>query len=99
MLKSFIIYECCSKSNTFYLLCWPTIAEVDIGGLAVEISHQHSITSCCHTTYGSRGEESLSEQPSYILKLSAYHHLYNIMYKRMRKGQRKLISRIKNSHE
>jgi len=29
--------------------------EADIGGTAVEASHQHSIALCCHVTEGSRG--------------------------------------------
>jgi len=38
------------------LLCWPTISQVNVGGMAVEVehSHQHSITCCCHVTDGSR---------------------------------------------
>ena len=39
------------------VLCWPTMSEVDVGGMAVEAeaSHQHSITLCCCVTDGSRG--------------------------------------------
>ena len=31
------------------LLCWPTVSEADVGGIAVEIepSHQYSVTFCC----------------------------------------------------
>lgn len=40
------------------LLCWPTMSEVDIDGMAVEAgtSHSYSITLYCHKTDGSRGE-------------------------------------------
>ena len=36
------------------LLYWPTVSEVDVGGMAVEFqsSHQYSITFCCCTTDG-----------------------------------------------
>jgi len=39
------------------LLCWPTTAEADGGGMAVEVepSHQNSITCCCRATDGSGG--------------------------------------------
>jgi len=39
------------------VLCWPTISEADVGGIAVEVdpSHQYSVKSCCHVTDGSRG--------------------------------------------
>ena len=39
------------------VLCWPTISEADVGGMAVwvEPSHQYSVTCCCHVTDGSRG--------------------------------------------
>jgi len=38
-------------------LCWPTIPEANVGGMAVEAepSHQYSITRCYHVTGGSRG--------------------------------------------
>ena len=38
-------------------LCWPTMPEADIGGMAVEVepSCQYSIPFCCHMTDGSRG--------------------------------------------
>jgi len=36
----------------------PMMSEADVGGMAVEaeLSHQYSITFCCHVTDGSRGE-------------------------------------------
>ena len=39
------------------LLCWPTISEVGVGGMAVEAepSHQFSVPCCCCVTDGSRG--------------------------------------------
>ena len=39
------------------LLCWPTVSEVNVGGMAIEAesSHQYYITYCCHVTDGSRG--------------------------------------------
>ena len=39
------------------LLCWSTMTEGDIGGVAVEVepSHQHSIPFCCFATAGSKG--------------------------------------------
>ena len=39
------------------LLCWLTVSEVDVGGMAVdgEPSHQYPITRCCRVTDGSRG--------------------------------------------
>jgi len=32
------------------LLCWPTMPEVDVGAMAVDVesSHQYSVTFCCH---------------------------------------------------
>jgi len=38
-------------------LCWPTMSEMDVGSMAVdvELSHQYSITFCCPVTDGSRG--------------------------------------------
>ena len=38
-------------------LCWPTVAEVDVSAMAVEVapSHQYSITFCCCVRNGSRG--------------------------------------------
>ena len=38
-------------------LYWPTAAEIDVGGAAVEVepSSQYSVTCCCHVTDGSRG--------------------------------------------
>ena len=43
--------------NASYLLCWPTVSEVDVGGTAVEVepSHQCSVMFCCCETNGSRG--------------------------------------------
>jgi len=37
--------------------CLPMTSEVDVGGIAVEaeLSHQYSITFCCHVTDGSKG--------------------------------------------
>ena len=39
------------------LLCWPTVSEVDIGVMAVEVepSRQYSVPCCCYATDGSRG--------------------------------------------
>jgi len=39
------------------LLFWPTMANADVFGMAVEAepSHQYSVTLCCHVTDGSRG--------------------------------------------
>ena len=39
-------------------LCWPTVSEVDVAGLAVEAepSRQNSLTSCCCVADGGRGE-------------------------------------------
>ena len=39
------------------LFCWPTMSDVDVGGMAVEAepSHQYSVTFCCHVTDGSGG--------------------------------------------
>lgn len=39
------------------LLYRPTISEADVGGIAilVELSHQYSITFCCHAIDGIRG--------------------------------------------
>jgi len=39
------------------LLCWPTMSEMDVGGIPVglESSHQYSITFHCCATDGSRG--------------------------------------------
>jgi len=38
------------------LLSCPTLSEVDVGGMAVEIEpfHQYSVTFCCHVADGSR---------------------------------------------
>ena len=38
------------------LLCWPMTSEADGGGRAVEIeiSHECSVTFCCHVTDGRR---------------------------------------------
>ena len=45
------------KVMLLVLYSWPTTAEDDDGGMAVEIepSHQHPIRSCCRVTDGSRG--------------------------------------------
>jgi len=39
------------------LLCWPTVSEADVGGMAVEVEHTHkySVTFCYRVTDGSRG--------------------------------------------
>lgn len=39
------------------LLCWPTMSETDVGGMAGEIEppHQYSVTFCFCVTDGSRG--------------------------------------------
>ena len=39
------------------LLCWLTMSEAAVGGMAVEgeLSWKHSVTCCCHVTDGSRG--------------------------------------------
>ena len=37
------------------LLCWLKTPEVDVGGMAVELSHQYSVPFCCQATDGSRG--------------------------------------------
>ena len=45
------------KVMALILLCWLTMSETDVGGMAVgvEPSHQYSVTFCCHVTDGSRG--------------------------------------------
>ena len=45
------------KAMSPVLLCWPTIWEVNVGSMAVEVelSHQYYVTLCCHVTDGSRG--------------------------------------------
>jgi len=44
------------KVMALILLCWLTMSETDVGGMAVgvEPSHQYSVTFCCHVTDGSR---------------------------------------------
>jgi len=42
------------------LLCWPTVSEVDAGGMTIEVDnrepfHQYSIIFSCHVIDGSRG--------------------------------------------
>ena len=39
------------------LLCWPMMAEADVGCMAVEVelSYQYAIKCCCRVTDGSRG--------------------------------------------
>ena len=39
------------------LLCWPTLSQVDVCSMTVEVEplHQYSITFCCCATNGSRG--------------------------------------------
>jgi len=39
------------------LLCWPTMSEADIVGMAVEVepSHQYPIVCCCCVADGNRG--------------------------------------------
>jgi len=39
------------------LLCWPTMSEADVGGMAVEVepSHHYSVKFCCRVTDDSRG--------------------------------------------
>ena len=39
------------------LLCWSTMSEVAVGGMAVDVesSHQYSLTFCCCVTDGNRG--------------------------------------------
>ena len=38
------------------LLCWLTMSEADVGGMAVEVepSHRYFITFCCYVTDGCR---------------------------------------------
>jgi len=45
------------KVMPLILVCWITMSEVDVGGVAVvvEPSHQHPMTFCCCVTDGSRG--------------------------------------------
>ena len=40
------------------VLVWPTMSEVDVGGMAVETepSHKYSVTFWCHVADSSRGE-------------------------------------------
>ena len=42
------------------LLCWPTMSEVDVGGIAIEFepSRQYSITFCCCGRWQQRGSLS-----------------------------------------
>jgi len=46
-----------SKVISPILLCWPSMSEKNVGGMAEEVepSHQHSVTSGCCETDGSRG--------------------------------------------
>ena len=46
------------KVMLLILLCWPTVSEADVGGMAVEAepSCQYFFTFCCCVTDGSRGE-------------------------------------------
>ena len=46
------------KVMLLILLCWPTVSEADVGGMAVEAepSCQYFISCCCCVTDGSRGE-------------------------------------------
>ena len=41
----------------YLLFCYvgPWTIEVDIGGVAVEVSHQYPVTCCCHVTWQQRG--------------------------------------------
>ena len=45
-----------SKVTSPILLCWPTMSEAGVGGMAVEVEppHQYSIPFCCYATNGSR---------------------------------------------
>ena len=47
----------CVEVMSPILLCWPTMSEVDVGSMAVEVEpyHQYSITFCCCASDGSRG--------------------------------------------
>ena len=42
------------------LLYWPTVSEVDVGDMAIEVepSHQYSLTYCCCVSDGSRGQSN-----------------------------------------
>ena len=44
-LEEYMKYECCSKSNVFYVITLPTTSEADVGDMTgqVETSHQYSI--------------------------------------------------------
>ena len=50
-------YEYFSESNASYLLCWLTMSEVDVDGMAVEVepSWRYTVTLFCHAIDGSRG--------------------------------------------
>ena len=52
-----VLYLQADLELTPILLLWPTRAEADVCGVAVEDkpSHQYSVTFCCHATDGSRG--------------------------------------------
>lgn len=49
-----LTYEGFSKVIPPILLCWPTVSEVDLGGISVD-TYQNSITFCYHVKDGSRG--------------------------------------------
>ena len=53
--KGWQIMRAAPKVMLPVLLCWLTMSEVDIGGVAVEAepSHQYSVTFSCHVTDGS----------------------------------------------
>jgi len=56
-LKTTFCVRAAPKDMPHILLCWPTMSEADVGGLAVqyESPYQYSITCCSHATGGSRG--------------------------------------------
>ena len=45
-----------SESNASYCVCWPTVSEADVGGMAEEVepTHQYPNVFSCHVTDGSR---------------------------------------------
>ena len=57
MISSILSTQTVSKSVPTVLLGWPITSEADVSGMAVEVelSHQYSVSFCCHVTDGSRG--------------------------------------------
>ena len=57
MVYNYYTTRAAPKVMSPILLYLPTMSEVDIGGMAVEVEsfHQYSIKFCCHVMDGSRG--------------------------------------------